>query len=320
MKKITSTIILLFLIVTCALAQNTIEDGKMLFDEKKFEQAKEIFSGLLKMSNNNHEVNYYLGLICYVSERNYDDAEEYFLKSVELDPNNAQYHYMLGANYGSQAQEASIFSQLSLASSCKEEFEKAVELDPSHLDARVSLIQYLIQAPGIAGGSIYDARTQTKELEKYDKYLSQIMIAGIECEEENFANAEKAYLSAEAADPSRIGAYNALGYLYLTALNQPDKAMEQFKKLVEVGGEYANSHDSLGDGYAHKGMYEEALKCYSKALEIDPEFESSLFNMGKINEKLNDKKAAVKWYKKYLKIYKNGRYADDAEGGLDNLE
>lgn len=82
MKKITSTIILLFLIVTCALAQNTIEDGKMLFDEKKFEQAKEIFSGLLKMSNNNHEVNYYLGLICYVSERNYDDAEEYFLKSV----------------------------------------------------------------------------------------------------------------------------------------------------------------------------------------------------------------------------------------------
>lgn len=319
MKKTTSIMALSFLIVTCIAAQSTIEEGKILFEKQKYEQASEIFSQIIDQDEENSEANYFMGMIHFVSEGDLDEAEEYFTRAIELEPDNAQYHYMSGANYGRQAQEASIFSQLSLASSCKEEFEKAVELDPKHVNARVSLIRYLVEAPGIAGGSIDDARAQTTELLQYDNYLSQIMLALIENNEENYNEAANAYLQAEEIDSTRIGAYNSLGYLYLLNLNQPDKALEQFKKLVEVGGQFANSHDSLGDGYANKKMYKDALSSYTKAYEIDPKFESSIFNIGKMNEALGNKDEAVKWYNKYLEMYEDGRYSDDAEDRLDEL-
>jgi len=86
--------------------------------------------------------------------RNDDDAAAaLFEKAVAQNPKSAEAHYLLGSAYGSQAQKASIFGQASLAGKTRDEFEKAVELDPNHLEARFALLQYYAFAPGIMGGS-----------------------------------------------------------------------------------------------------------------------------------------------------------------------
>src|SRR4051812_20274064 len=77
-----------------------------------------------------------------------DAAATLFEKAVAQNPKSAEAHYLLGSAYGSQAQKAGIFGQASLAGKTRDEFEKAVELDPNHLDARFGLLQFYAFAPG----------------------------------------------------------------------------------------------------------------------------------------------------------------------------
>jgi tetratricopeptide (TPR) repeat protein len=105
---------------------------------------------------------------------NRNDAEgaaALFEKAVAQNPKSAEAHYRLGSAYGSMAQKASLFSQASLASKTRDEFEKAVALDPNHLDAREGLVQFYTIAPGFMGGSYDKAFAQTAEIRKRDALM-----------------------------------------------------------------------------------------------------------------------------------------------------
>ena len=47
--------------------------------------------------------------------------------------------------------------------------ERAITLDPDNLDARTTLMQFLLQAPGFVGGSRDGAREQAIEIERRDR-------------------------------------------------------------------------------------------------------------------------------------------------------
>ena len=51
---------------------------------------------------------------------------------------------------------SSVFRQATLARHTRDEFERAVQLDPNHLEARYALVQFYILAPAIVG-AIEDA-------------------------------------------------------------------------------------------------------------------------------------------------------------------
>src|ERR1043166_6384165 len=97
-----------------------------------------------------------------------DKAAGLFEKAVQLRPNVAEYHYLLGQAYGDQAQNASLFSKASLAGKCRDEFLKAVELDPNNINARFALIDYFTIAPSMMGGSEEKALQQAAEIRKRD--------------------------------------------------------------------------------------------------------------------------------------------------------
>jgi tetratricopeptide (TPR) repeat protein len=89
-------------------------------------------------------------------------------RAAAEDPNNAKVHYLLGVAYGDLAQKARAFHRMSLARHTRDEFERAVELDPNDLDARWALVQYYELAPGYLGGSEERARQQAEEISKRD--------------------------------------------------------------------------------------------------------------------------------------------------------
>jgi hypothetical protein len=68
---------------------------------------------------------------------------------------------------------------------------------------------------------------------------------------------------------------NRLGYELLRD-QRLDEAIEIFKLNVEAFPRSANTYDSLAEAYLAKGNKEEAIKYYSKALEVNPNFASSL--------------------------------------------
>lgn len=96
-------------------------------------------------------------------------AEKKFEEAIKADPNVALYHLWLGRAVGDQAEEASIVRQPFMARRVKAEFEKAVALDPSLLDARDGLISFYLRAPAVMGGSLEKAREQQRAIAALDE-------------------------------------------------------------------------------------------------------------------------------------------------------
>src|SRR5438034_5761868 len=81
-----------------------------------------------------------------------DAAVDLLEKAVAQSPNSAEAHYWLGSAYGAKAQRGGMFGAAMLAGKVKEQFEKAVALNPKFVDARVGLVDFYAVAPGFMGG------------------------------------------------------------------------------------------------------------------------------------------------------------------------
>lgn len=68
---------------------------------------------------------------------------------------------------------------------------------------------------------------------------------------------------------------NALGYGFLQQLQNPERAIEIFRKNVADHPDSWNVHDSLGEAYAAKGETDLAIASYEKALSVAPEQQRS---------------------------------------------
>jgi tetratricopeptide (TPR) repeat protein len=150
---------------------------------------------------------------------NRNDAEAasaLFEKAVAQNPKSAEAHYSLGSAYGSMAQKASLFSQASLAGKTKDEFEKAVELDPNHLEARQGLVQFYTIAPGFMGGSYDKAFAQVNEIRKRDPLMGHRSAAFIYSHQKKTDLAKNEYLAEVKEFPRSARAHLDLGLLHIS--------------------------------------------------------------------------------------------------------
>jgi len=309
------------LTVFCTLgasAQNTVADGVKLIENKEYDKARATFEAVLKLDPKNSEAHFKLGGILLTHYRDLDGAVDHLEESVKINDQNAEYHWMLGNAYGLKAREANIFSQLSLAGSTKEHYLKAATLDPREVRYRVSIMNYYLRAPGIAGGSVSKARDEATEVLRLDPYQGHLALAQIAAHENEFSEAEREYKKAIEAGPKNWRPYHLLGYLYLQ-LKRYDDAIAQFQKYVALAPGDANSHDSLGDGYLAKENVDAAIAQYAKALDINPRFSTSLYNLGQCYERKNMKNEALQSYRRYLAVDPQGINADKAEDRIEEL-
>ncbi len=91
-------------------------------------------------------------IIALMQTQNFDAALAKAQAQVDSNQNSAEAYYWLGAANGRLAQTASIFSKLGYAKAVRSAFERAAALDPKQIEARIGLIQFHLQAPGLAGG------------------------------------------------------------------------------------------------------------------------------------------------------------------------
>jgi tetratricopeptide (TPR) repeat protein len=268
-------------------AEGDLKKAISLFDKEKYEDAQEILEEILNTVEDNAEVYFYLGKTLMMLNE-FEDASENFKEAVNLENNNSDYHFWLGRAYGADARESNFISQAFLAPKIKSQFEIAVELDSSNIQARVALSQYYLQAPGVMGGDVEKAMEHGKILLKLDEPNGRIILANVFLEKEQFELAEDQYkllLNKFGNEKKYSGIYNEYGYMLLNR-DKVDEAIEAFKKQVELAPELANSYDSLGDGYRKAGKFDLAITQYKKALEIDPEFEASENNIEEIEDEL----------------------------------
>ncbi len=288
-KILTIFITLLLVIQISAFQNDSLEKAKQLIKEQKFEEAKNLLETIVENDDKNHEAYFILGKT-FLSLREPEDATDSFEEAVELQEENADYHFWLGQAIAMDAQSSNVISQAMMAGDILEEFERTVELDPTHIPGRMGMIGFYVNAPGIMGGDLDKAKLNAKELLKLDEAKGRMFLARIYLKEEKMDSVEvqiKLFEEKYKNDKSTSSFYNSLGYFYLGRGNT-DKAVIAFEKQVELNPTSANSHDSLGDGYKAAKRYEDAIAQYRKALEINPNFSVSADNLKELQEQLKE--------------------------------
>ena len=92
-------------------------------------------------------------------------------------------------------------------------------------------------------------------------------------------------------------AYTTLGYFYLLK-GDFDKAEEKTKVAIDDNAEYAPAWDNMGQIAFAKNELDKAEAYFLKALSFRPSMVDSLFYMGVIRERQNNKAEALEYYKK----------------------
>ena len=185
-------------------SQSNFEKAEKLFKDEKYSQAEVLFEGILKTNPADTKVIEYLGDIAGQS-KSWDKAIVYYKKLKLLKPTEADYHYKYGGALGMKAKTVNKFKALGMIDEVKSSFEKAIILNPKHIESRWALIELYIQLPGIVGGSESKAIKYSNELAKLspvDGYLSR---GHIDEYFERYAAAENQYKKAIQAGSSKVG-------------------------------------------------------------------------------------------------------------------
>jgi cytochrome c-type biogenesis protein CcmH/NrfG len=104
------------------------------------------------------------------------------------------------------------------------------------------------------------------------------------------------------SNPGNVGAWIQLGNLYFDT-NKFMKAINAYKKSIELNPKNADVMTDLGVMYRRNGQPSEAIKAFDKATEIDPKHEVSRFNKGIVfMHDLNDLEGTIRAWEELVKV------------------
>lgn len=218
MKQIVFFFLLFPLLI---LAQTNFDKAEELYKEKKYDQAQPVFESYLKENPSHLKTIEYLGDIAG-RDKSWDKAISYYKRLKQQKPSEANYHFKYGGALGMKAKESNKFKALGMIGEVRESFEKAIALNPKHIEARWALVLLYINLPAIVGGSETKAIKYSNELLKLspvDGYLSR---GQIDEYFERYTAAEEQYKKAIAVGSTKIGV-KMLTNLYKNKMNQPEK-------------------------------------------------------------------------------------------------
>jgi len=229
-----------------------------------------------------------------------DEAVTALERAVELDSTKSLYHLWLGYAYTRQLSSASFLRKAFIGRRIGQEYDTAVKLDPSSVDAAESRAEFFLEAPGIVGGGVDKARAEAARLTTLDAYRGGMTSANIAEHEKQPAEAERVYRSLMAEYPDRTAALDALVTMFLNA-KRFDEAFtivddrlarhpDETASLFTLGRVSAVSAQQLPRGEA-------ALRRFLALAPADPGRQANAhYRLGMIKEQMGDARAAATEY------------------------
>ncbi len=198
------------------------------FQSGNFRQASTTLESALQQDPDSASVQLLLAR-CYYELKDWGQAVSYAESAKKIEPQDAEIHLWLGRIYGREAEQE---HSLELAVKTRKEFEQAVSLDPSNVDAHRDLMTFYLEAPWVLGGGKAKALKQAEAIGTLDPVEGAL---------------------------ARAHYYETLG--------QAPQAAAEFNKAVQLKpgkpGPYfeaANFYESRGDAAGMKTAVEAAAK------------------------------------------------------------
>lgn len=257
-------VFLLFLLNSYIFAKTDLEKAKILIGENELLEAMQVLESIPK----NEKTAFLMGKIHFYNG-NFDEANEQFGQAINLNPNVFDFHLWSGHNNSKRIGKINFLQKGFVANTLKNNYLKAVELDSSNLEARISLLEFYLQAPFFVGGSVSKAKKQLKAIQKIDKTFGKIYTSKIEEVEGSESKAESILLDALKEFPKNPDLNFALANFYKRA-KQKKKYFDTLSKISEeIPTEKSNAFFGLGMNEQRNENYEKAFEFFEKSIESD---------------------------------------------------
>jgi tetratricopeptide (TPR) repeat protein len=275
-----------------ASAESALKQGRV-------EEAASMLKQTLKQEPHNGYAHQLLCRIYYAQDRA-DSAVSECERSVSDDPSRSDSEVWLGRAYGLKASQINMLSAFVVARKVAAAFERAVELDPSNVQAMSDLGQFYVAAPAIVGGGLDKAQALAPRLMARSPAKGHRLLAMIAQKQNDAATAETEFRDAVAAGKAPE-AWVDLAQFYQQQ-GQADKAVAALEASVQANRSRDNSlvdvASILTDLHRRPDLAEKALRDYlaspSKTDEA-PVFKVHL-QLGDILKKNGDTAGAQREY------------------------
>jgi tetratricopeptide (TPR) repeat protein len=154
-------------------------------------------------------------------------------KAVKLAPAQAEYQAALGQALSQRIGEVGFMQQAMIAGRMRKAFEKAVELDPSHLGGLIGLSRFYTNAPEIAGGSPVKAREYAERVRRLAPGPGETELGHIAERQEDYATALTHYEALVALRPGHGWPHYLCGRM-LVQLGRKDEARTRFETALRT--------------------------------------------------------------------------------------
>ena len=216
-----------------------------LVDDDKFDEAKAEVQAVLAKNAKDDAALHCMGRI-YVEMDKAGDAIGWFEKAVAANDKVSAHHLWLANALGEQAPHTNKLKLPFLARRVKSEFDKAVALDSSSVDARHGLIMFYSQAPGMLGGDMNKAKAQAREIQRLNPMRGHLEMAQLlESKDKDTVSAEREFTAAIDAAPDSSFGYNGLAQFYRRHRRHAD-AIAVYERLLKARPDAVNAHLNIG--------------------------------------------------------------------------
>ena len=257
-------------------------------------------------------------LLCraYFALEAWDQAQSSCEKATSLDPNNSRFHLWLGRVYGEKADRSNFMIAATLAPKVREEFERAVNLDPTDVDARLDLAEFYLSAPAIVGGGEQKARAQAQSIATVNPAREHWIFARIADQKKDPATAEREYH--QYIDLSQG---DAEAWLNLALFLRHHKRFDEMEQaIVKLSQAPLSKPDVLVEAsemlYRAHRNYPFAIELLRRYLAEGPVEAAPAFRahylLGTLLEKQGDKTGAAQEYRASLSLVRNFGLAQQA--------
>jgi tetratricopeptide (TPR) repeat protein len=240
-------------------------------------------------------------------------------QAVQDDPSSSDSQMWLGRAYGLKASQINMLSAFRVAKKVHTAFERAVQLDPTNVQAMSDLGQFYVAAPGIVGGGVDRAEALVPQIMPLSARKAHRLMALIAKKKNDMATAEAEYKNAISAGKT-ADAWVDLGQFYQEQ-SQPDKAVSALESSVQANRTRTSAlvdvASILTDIHRRPDLAEKALREYlASPAKTDeaPAFKVHL-QLGDLLKKRGDTAGAEQEYAAALALAPNFAPARKAAQG-----
>jgi len=310
-----SRVLLVFILLIASLTASVADSAKDMLAAGRIDEAITELNGRLSSAPADAESS---NLLCraYFALEDWNRAESSCRKAASLDPDNGRFHLWLGRVYGEKADRANFLAAAGLAGKVRGEFERAVQLNPKDVDARLDLAEFYLAAPGIVGGGEQKARAQAQFIATVNPAREHWVYARIAEQKKDTVTAEREYR--QYIDLSQG---DAEAWLNLALFLRRQKRFDEMEQaIVKLSQAPMPKLDVLVEAsqmlYRAGRNYPFATQLLNRYLAAGPVEAAPAFKahhqLGMLLEKQGDKAGAAREYRASLALVRNFGMAQQA--------